>query len=526
MKQTKNLILKIIFMFIMGFSLQAVENAKNNPYLSAPVYGITHFDSTQSDTYPYPVLKGTFSLNLDNYPQVTGGPVNIMTFASTSPDYMWGVSNQGVTYIDVKNKNFKEVARYNFPGVRVLTKQIHAEVLRKNYKTVDELSEQIKKVYQFDFNRLYAGNYAVVDNNNVVYVNQGTSVYTYALKNPNNPSEGIVQKAYLDGTKFLDKGERISGLSMTYDGMLIIVGNRSLSAVNRNLDMSSLKVLHFEEDDYVSNGVSIDEKNGIYVVSEKLMRKIVWTGSNLSTSEKDGAWSTKYDTGDAPAVTKVGKGSGSTPTLMGFGPNDDKLVVITDGADRMNIVAFWRDEIPANFKKKSYAKSNRIADQMPITAGLPKNQKWIQSEQSVVVKDYGAFVVNNIMTKDAPKTNDLLALTLAIGPIIDPPTGVEKVEWDPKTDKWKSMWTRKDVVSISMIPAMSTTSNIVLVNGYYKNSGWEITGLDWNTGKTVHQSKFGFDNFGNGQYATIQFLADGDLLFNSVAGPIRIDYKK
>ena len=36
---------------------------------------------------------------------------------------------------------------------------------------------------------------------------------------------------------------------------------------------------------------------------------------------------------------------GSTPTLMGFGDDEDKLVVITDGAKQMKIVAFWRDEI-------------------------------------------------------------------------------------------------------------------------------------------------------------------------------------
>ena len=259
------------------------------------------------------------------------------------------------------------------------------------------------------------------------------------------------------------------------------------------------------------------------MASDKYMRKIIWTGTKLSTDEKDGAWSTLYEIGQQPPTIKVGKGTGSTPTLMGFGNDEDKLVVITDGANRMNIVAFWRDEIPDGFKQKPGTKSNRIADQLPITAGLPKTQKRVQSEQSVVVKNYGAFVVNNIV-ENVPK-GDFLAVTFGIGPIVDSPMGVERVEWDTKANKWKSVWTRKDVSSISMIPAVSTTSNIVLVNGYYKQSGWEITGMDWNTGKTVHQSKFGFDNFGNGQYATIQFFPNGDMLFNSISGPFRLNYK-
>ena len=209
---------------------------------------------------------------------------------------------------------------------------------------------------------------------------------------------------------------------------------------------------------------------------------------------------------------------------MGFGDDEDKLVVITDGADRMNIVAFWRDEIPADFKKNPGTKSNRIADQMPITAGLPETEKWVQTEQSVVVKNYGAFVVNNII-EDVPK-GDFLAVTFGIGAIIDPPKGVERVEWDPKANKWNSVWIREDVSSISTVPSMSTASDIVFVNGYYKATGWEVTGMNWDTGKTVHQSKFGFDNFGNGQYSIIQFFPDGDLLFNSISGPFRLRYDR
>jgi hypothetical protein len=49
-----------------------------------------------------------------------------------------------------------------------------------------------------------------------------------------------------------------------------------------------------------------------------------------------------------------------------------------------------------------------------------------------------------------------------------------------------------------------------------------VTGLDWDTGEIVHRTIFGQTNFGNGAYALIQFLENGDLLFNSVAGPFRV----
>ena len=76
-------------------------------------------------------------------------------------------------------------------------------------------------------------------------------------------------------------------------------------------------------------------------------RRVVWTGQKLSTDAADGAWQSPYDFGEKqPPSVKFGRGTGSTPTLMGLGDDPDKLVVITDGADRMKLVAFWRDQIP------------------------------------------------------------------------------------------------------------------------------------------------------------------------------------
>ena len=54
---------------------------------------------------------------------------------------------------------------------------------------------------------------------------------------------------------------------------------------------------------------------------------------------------------------------------------------------------------------------------------------------------------------------------------------------------------------------------------YSKKDGWEVTGLDWTTGKTVFRTIFGQDNKGNGAYAILQFIENGDLLYNSVIGP-------
>lgn len=55
-------------------------------------------------------------------------------------------------------------------------------------------------------------------------------------------------------------------------------------------------------------------------------------------------------------------------------------------------------------------------------------------------------------------------------------------------------------------------------------AGWEVTGLDWDTGKIVHRTIFGKTNYGNGAYALLEVYPDNNLIFNSIAGPFRIQY--
>ncbi len=75
-----------------------------------------------------------------------------------------------------------------------------------------------------------------------------------------------------------------------------------------------------------------------------------------------------------------------------------------------------------------------------------------------------------------------------------------------------------------MVPVHSESGNMALINGYRLPYGWEVVGLDWNTGKIVHHTKFGNANFGNGAYAVLEYLENQDLLFNSIAGPFRVHY--
>lgn len=490
-----------------------------NAYLAAPHMALAHFDPSASDVMPYPAPRGVFEVDLRQCPRVVGGPVNILTAASTSPDYMWAISSEGVAYVDVRGGGFREVARAAAPGVPHISAETHDKVLGAPFASLEQVEARVRDGYGADWTRIANGVYSLVDRDNVVFYNTRVGVvFAFGLADPANPAAGVQILRSRDFRPLLGPKETLAGMSLTYDGKLVVIGSRSLMVIDRSLEGEPVRVA-FGDDERISNSVCIDERNAIYVASDKLMRKVVWTGARLSLDEADGAWSSPYDGGRQPPQIKTGTGTGSTPTLMGFGADPDKLVVITDGADRMKLVAFWRDDIPARAKPVAGARSRRIAGQIQVTCELSPLPEFIQTEQSVVVSGYGAFVVNNIsQAKAAP---NLMVGVVALGPVLEPPKGAERFEWNPSKQSFRSVWRRPDLVSTSMVPTLSGPSGVVMVNGYTAKDGWEVTGMDWTTGATVTRAIFGHDNLGNGAYALVQLFPNGDLLFNSIAGPIR-----
>ncbi|MDR5778810.1 hypothetical protein QCE63_05125 [Caballeronia sp. LZ065] len=506
----------------MASGVAGAANPPPNPFLAAPRLAISHLGSAQTNALPYPVSRGTQTVVPGSVAQVAAGPVNLMTLASTSADTMWGVSATGVEYIDVRQHGFKAVARILLPGVQPAT------VTRLNALLASLLKEPVDPqarvaLAQSFLKQLSCGSggissaYSVVDNNNVLYLNTGTQILALGV------SDGLAGKQInilrsIDTTTFLQAGEALTGIVMTYDGKLVVLGTRSVHILDRSFT-GAVPSLVFGSDESISNSAAVDQNNGIYIVSDKLMRKVVWTGTALSDGAADGAWSSPYPTGDT-FYTLFGSGSGSTPTLMGFGSGDpDHLVVITDGKKRMGLVAFWRDQIPAGF-------TDRIAGQIPVTGGLPSGYTGdIQTDQSVTVNGYGAFVVNNISASDTGTTPAVDNLIRGLPGAPPSPLGVERFKWDAQVHAWSSVWARPDISSDNMVPAMSSRSKLVLVSGYYpaNHQGWTIKGLDWDgTGADVHTTILGPGLFGNGAYAMMEFLPNGDLLLNSVLGPARI----
>ncbi len=497
-----------------------------NPWLAQKMYSITHFNSAQTDAFPYQVKDGTFHVNPDECTLTWGGPVNLMTLASTSEKYMWGASSDRVSYLKVSDGGFERLAEAPLPGVRARTID-ELTTLTANYSSLDDLEREVKKILGPKPQMSIAnGNYVLCDKENYMYSNAGTILARYCLNDKSDPAKGITLAGQMDLKSQIFGSRFLVGVSMTYDGYLVVASQNGLISVERELS-TVIDTYQFPTNQTLTNSISIDETGGVYVASNSIeaggrgiIQKLICKGGHFSDKESDGAWQSTYEGGPLAPAIKMGYGTGATPTLMGFGNEEDKLVVITDGTKRMKLAAFWRDAIPADAVPVD-PENPRLAGLFEVSCGLPASTEWIQSEQSVVVGGYDAFVVNNI-NSIGKSASDKIVGVLAIGPVIEAPMGVECVSWDTKENKWKSKWSRGDVSSVSMIPSVSIPSEMVFVNGYYDNEGWDVSGLDWNTGVTRHRVLFGKNNRGNGAYAIIQYFPNGDLLFNSASGPFRV----
>lgn len=436
------------------------------------------------------------------------------------------------------------------------------------------------------------GLYAVVGAGNILYVQYGASLFAFTYENRKiqmlGQLENAANKILCSAGVFTRDSVNFVGLSLNSNGIIVATLNIGVAIIHPDViftngeslcDYSGISfapflyknnvrnVEHapeFPKFESISNSVCIDDDNAIYVASsiisedgsecEGYLRKLVVTAGDDNnvgqilmasfdgdsySAERAGAWVTTYATsGDEdPPVIKRGRGAGSTPTLMDDG--EHKFVVITNGAKQMELVAYWRDLTDAELRWKGMT---REAGSIQVSCGYSEGalpSDWIQSEQSVVIKDNGAFVVNNIPSEYDTKMqipinlNDNLLQASMVGPFQQAPTGAEKFVWNTSEMRWESVdnnasgtWNNTEIPSTSTVPIYCERHHMAIVNGWAGAPGegsWVVRGYDWDTGELKFDVNFGSSMRGNGAYSLPQFLKDGSLILNSIIGPVKVD---
>ena len=524
--------------------------AKVNKYLASEKLAVSHLDPAQSDNFSQPVLSGVFNVDLMDVSMVrriSSGPANTITLKSKDEDMWWGISSGQISYIDGRDGEWRLIASYKLPNVPDLSHENFDYVLNKVYQSELALERDYKDRWapttqQNPTHRMLMGNgsFAVVDKDGYLYVTASDNIFKLQFNEGGvSVVNNINVKQHMELPRGIDRDliaeempSGIVGLNMAYDGTLMVGTLFGIMALDRSLnviiDNIALPLEQFFHDlppktgvppDFISRSFAIDKDNSIFLASSSHMNKIIWNGKLFQVNGEGKSWSEPYPIDTGVLSTDHDYETGSSPTLMGFG-SDDELVVITDGKKQMNLLAFWRDK----------RKEGQLADRIAVTCGFETLPEFVQSDRSVVILNNGAFVVNNRVPdnkhlhviSEVDQRMDIIYNGLAIGPFVGPGAGVQKFEWNNEMHKWEMAWSDSLLSSIGMHPSMSSNSNVVCVNTYNDLNGWQILGLDWGSGQVVHQINLGKSSMGNGACGMIQYFDNGDFLFNSIGGTMRI----
>lgn len=323
--------------------------------------------------------------------------------------------------------------------------------------------------------------------------------------------------------------DSVFGLGMTFNGFLVV---STLGGTIATLDRESFAVIdtyRAPAGEVFTNGFATSPELGggaVYIASNrKLYRFAVDAAGRIGTGPENGAWEAAYDPGERLPTGKIADGTGATPTLMGFGKGEDELVILTDGARKMRLVAFWRNGLPEGWHQRPGTLSPRIADQ--ITVDFGPDFPVVQSEQSVVADDGHAFVINSILSggpQPMPIRGSFIRGLLA-GTVRPLPRGIAMYRWDAQANRWHTAWQRSDVGTVATVPLLSRGSRMVALNGTLAARPGHLfqLGFDRDDGGLVMSIDTGTDPRFNGAFTGLKTDEGGALMYTTLFGLVRFD---
>ncbi|MEL6810294.1 MAG: T9SS type A sorting domain-containing protein [Bacteroidota bacterium] len=291
---------------------------------------------------------------------------------------------------------------------------------------------------------------------------------------PNDPYSELVETEVFsfEGTPV----NKVSHLMLNFDGHLVFTGdtdetNNVAHVGILDQDLNILDILEYSTypDEIVSHNSSpIENDNSWYLVTTHRLIKFGWDGNQVSI-----AWEAAYDfVNDGPTGIWA-EGSGTTPTFLGYGSDEDKLVVVADGHNQNNLVGFWR-ELPPGWTGIP-GQDIRFADSIVIDAAQASNNQFQSIENSPTAFGYGIAIAqyNGFLGYDCE--ND---------------KGVQKFQWNTETNTFESQWINEEI-NMNGVLTYSEGSNLVYSSGKEADCNYYMYGLDWNTGEIAFKHLLG-----------------------------------
>ncbi|MEM7411353.1 MAG: hypothetical protein AAF430_14035 [Myxococcota bacterium] len=497
--------------------------APRNPFAADGPYPMSHHDPGQTDTT---VVAGPTKGKPLTRADAKTVPVSwcsapIVKKVGDHTTVIAGTPH-GLAKIDATGENFALVSFMSYPGSEDAV--VSHEDLDWHRRKIDE-RRRGKQDWRLLFQSAYllydlglrehnggSGAYGIIDRDGYHYTFYDA---IRLLKSTDGnerdaPLRPIASTSITEGLPEEAKREvtRILGISMTYDGHLAVASKGGLFIFDRELVRKD--VLLFPPGEHVENSIAVDEKR-IYVVTSKAMRGVAWDGKRLSVEEEDGGWVSPYEAlpeGEAISRGAASHGSGTTPTLMGFGDDEDKLVLISDGSrDGAQLVAFWRDAIPEGFEQKPGTPSRRVADAIRIQVSP------LTVEASPAAYGTGVIVLNSTYPESAPAPLNIIGNAFLAGETRPAPRGAQKFDWNVAENRFEEGWFLEDIDNTDWMPPAISPQNGLAYVATRVDSVYEYRAIDFATGETVARWTFPDDSvLWNNWGGITTLLEDGDLL--------------
>ena len=372
-----------------------------------------------------------------------------------------------------------------------------------------------------------SGAYSLVDRDGYYFVPRGFAIEAYTDAVPGDPHSAIVMARRFEIPDDLRQADDdwIVGLNLTFDGRLAFVTKRGLvGCLTRDLDdFEHLRLGDAATE--VSNSLAVDEEGGLFIVTERETCRVQWS-PDAASSRLELSWSCPYrTTGELPAG-RLGTGSGTTPSLVGYG-DQDRFVAICDGQALMHMVLLWRDEIPADWQGLP-GRPRRVAAEVPVTFGKP-DAVATTTEQSLTVRGHEICVVSNQYGELGPLLrrlvrrrmgNDVGTVTIYRSNVPHiAPHGVEKFAWDPTSRQLKSVWSNQ-LSCPNGIPTMSEATGLLYLIGQ-RDGDWCLEAVDWQTGRSVFHRRMSGASKLNSFYAATEIIHGGQIMTGTFGGVLR-----
>ncbi|MEM7654920.1 MAG: T9SS type A sorting domain-containing protein [Bacteroidota bacterium] len=261
---------------------------------------------------------------------------------------------------------------------------------------------------------------------------------------------------------------KVGAYSLNYSGHIVsnshadpVNGWATTGVIDQNFQLlDTLRYSLFPDEEVHHNSIAIQEDNAYYIVTTHRLIQFTWDGNQVAIG-----WEALYDFVNDGPTGNFANGSGTTPTLMGWGAGKDQLVLVADGHANNHLVAFWR-ELPPGWTGVP-GMDLHFADSISIPYAQSFGNLFQSIENSPTVHGYEVAIAqfNGFLGYDCMNEK-----------------GVQKFRWDTLAHQLVLEWAT-DAVNTNGVLSYSSGSNLVYGTGKEADCAYYYYGLEWETGE-------------------------------------------